>query len=224
MNLNISDIVELLQISEKTLNKWIKDKKIPHYKINNQFLFNKSEINDWILKNNINISGKIINLNSTNHSHNLKTLIDNGGIFYDIEGSTVKDIIKNSVDRLKLPEETNKEMVLLSLLERESMMPTSIGKGIAIPHPRNPIIANNDHESISICILKDRIDYKALDGEPVHTIFIILSSNPKRHLENLSKISFLCHQNDFINILSTKSPKDVIIKYIINKEHEWVKI
>lgn len=59
MNLKIKDICELLQVSEKTVYRWIKDNKIPTYKINNQYRFNKAEINDWILKNKITVTEKI---------------------------------------------------------------------------------------------------------------------------------------------------------------------
>ena len=49
MELKIKDIVDLLQVSEKTVYRWIKDKKIPCYRINHQYRFNRAEINEWIL-------------------------------------------------------------------------------------------------------------------------------------------------------------------------------
>ncbi len=60
MDLKIKDISELLQVSEKTVYRWIMGSKIPAYRINHQYRFDKTEINEWILKNKINFSDKIL--------------------------------------------------------------------------------------------------------------------------------------------------------------------
>jgi len=221
MNLKIKDIVDLLQVSEKTIYRWIKDKKIPAYRINHQYRFNKTEIHDWILKNKIPVSGKIFDLSSAHKTVSLIDHLREGGIYYNIDGDTVPDIIKNAIYAIPTPQGMDKNAIISSLLQREEMMPTAIGKGIAIPHPRTPIIADLEKESISICFLKNRIDYGALDGILVDTIFIILSATPQRHIETLSKISFLCQQDDFISLLKNKAPHKIIVNYIRSKESEW---
>jgi nitrogen PTS system EIIA component len=223
VDLRIGDLIELLEIPEKTIIKWIKEKNLPAYKINNEYKFSRAEIKDWILKNNINVSSKILDLNITNKPVNLLELIDKGGIFYNIEGKLVKEIIENAVNTIHTPSELDKNEIITSLLQREEMMPTAVGKGIAIPHARNPIIADVENESVSLCFLKDAIDYNAIDGLPVYILFIILSANPKRHLEILSKVSFLCQQNDFMEKLNSKTEENEILKYIGNKEAEWQK-
>ena len=101
------------------------------------------------------------------------------------------------------------------------MTPTAIGKGIALPHPREPILTDPLNQSVSICFLRDPIDFKALDKEPVHTLFVILSADAVRHVEILSRISYLCHEDDFISLLREKAPVKEIFDYIIIKEMEW---
>ncbi|HLP46522.1 MAG TPA: PTS sugar transporter subunit IIA, partial [Candidatus Kapabacteria bacterium] len=167
MELKIKDLTALLNIEEKTLLQWIRDKKIPNYKINHQYLFNKTEIKEWILQNNIQVSDKILELNETNTPVKLSQLIARGGIHFNIAGKTPIEVIKNAVHVMSIPPEVDEETVAYSLIEREEMMPTAIGKGIAIPHPRNPIIADIDHENITLCLLEEAINYNALDNEPV---------------------------------------------------------
>ncbi len=103
------------------------------------------------------------------------------------------------------------------------MMSTSLGHGIAIPHPRNPIISENENARISICFLKNDIDFKSMDNELVHTLFIIITANPKKHLEVLAKISFLCQKENFRELLKKRAPKEKIIGYIEELETEWKK-
>ncbi len=158
----------------------------------------------------------------TNKPVYLIELLKKGGIYYNIPGFEVKEIIKNAVSIISTPHEITKQAVISSLLDREEMMPTAIGKSIAIPHPRNPIVANLEHESISICFLEKKINYKAMDGEPVQTLFIVLSANQRRHLEILSKISFLCQQEDFVLLLREQSPDKEIFEYVEKKEKDWI--
>ncbi len=227
MNLKLKDLAELLQLPEKTVKSWADQGKIPSYKIGGQYRFSESEINEWIinnkLKDNLNLSEKIIELSAGKLHVSLTGFLNNGGIYYGVEGNSVNEIIKNCVNRMAIPETVHRSLLLESLLERESMMPTAIGRGVAIPHPRNPIITDIENESLSICFLVNEIDYGALDGENVHTLFIVLSANPKRHLEMLSKISFLCQSEEFMNLLKSRGASNVITSFLRKKDIEWIK-
>jgi PTS system nitrogen regulatory IIA component len=68
MELKIKDIINLLQISEKTVYRWIKEKKIPCYRINHQYRFSRSEINEWILDSRIELASKLLHLSIANRS------------------------------------------------------------------------------------------------------------------------------------------------------------
>jgi nitrogen PTS system EIIA component len=218
MQLKIKDLTKILDISEKTLHEWIKEKKLPVYKISHQLHFNAAEIKEWVLKNNIHVPSGFLDTPSGSPL-DLPLLVKKGGIFFDIPGETPVEAIKNAVDVMPIPPETSKDIVTFSLLEREEMMPTAVGKGIAIPHPRNPIIADIDNESVTLCLLKNPVDFKAVDNEPVNAMFIILSANSKRHLQILARISYLCRQNDLIDHIRSKHPADVIFSCIEEKEN-----
>jgi PTS system nitrogen regulatory IIA component len=217
----MKDITDLFDVPEKTIVQWITEKKMPSYKIKNQYYFNKAEVNEWILRNNIAVSEKILDLTLTNRPVSLIDLIKKGDVHYGIGGTTVREVIDDVVDTIPIPKSADRDTVRASLLKREEMMTTAVGRGIALPHPRNPIISDIDDESVSICFLKNPIDYGALDGQPVQVLFIIISSNSKRHLEILSKISFLCKQDDFLKTLKDKPQKEVFLYYIERVEKEW---
>jgi len=221
MDLKIKDIVELLSVNEKTVYRWIKDKKIPCYKINHQYRFNRAEINEWILLNKIEMSSTFISEGSNKIS--LARLIETNGIVENISGSSVNEVLQNAVDKIKTPDDLSKNDIISALISREELMPTAIGKGIAIPHPRNPIITNPKNASVSVCYLETPLSFSALDNINVHTLFILLSASPKMHLEILSRISFLCHQENFLNLLKSKAPKEEMIKFISEEENNWIK-
>jgi PTS system nitrogen regulatory IIA component len=222
MDLKIKDIIDLLQVTEKTVYRWIKEGKIPCYRINHQYRFNRAEINEWILSHKIEFSSSLINLGITSR-HNLTSLIEKGGIVYDVKGEDVKNILQNAVKKISTPTDLTSEEILNALLSREELMPTSIGKGIAIPHPRNPVITNPDNASVTICYLQIPVEFGALDNKPVHSLFILLTASPKMHLDVLSKISYLCQDQAFLELLINKADKEKILSFIREKETEWLK-
>lgn len=218
MELKMKDVMEIFEVPEKEIAKYIKSKGLPVHTINHQNMFNKEEIKAWVIKNNIIVSEKLMELTGSDLPVSLHGLIGKGGIIYGIHGKNSAELLSEAVKRMKLPLEVKREDVLASLIEREEMMPTAVGHGIAIPHPRNPIIADVANESITICSLVSPVDYSSVDGKPVHTLFIILSANAKRHLEILSKLLFLCQQSDFVEMLASATPYNDIMDYIAGAE------
>jgi PTS system nitrogen regulatory IIA component len=116
----------------------------------------------------------------------------------------------------------SQEEIFNALLSREELMPTAIGNGIAIPHPRNPIVTNPVNSNVSICYLHNPIDFEALDNKPVHTLFILLTATPKMHLNVLSKISYLCQDKNLLELLSSKSKKEIVMNFIKQKESDML--
>lgn len=223
LNLKIKEICELLNVSEKTVYRWIQLKKIPFYKINHQYRFNKAEINEWIIRNNLQVTESILEIKMTETPVEISNLIKLGGIYYDIEGNTIREVFKNFIQKMALPQEINPQKLFDTLVEREDLMPTTIGKGIAFPHPRSPMISDVRKESISVVFLKNPINYQSVDDEMLHTLFIIMSTNPKRHLEILSKLNFTCQEEVFQKMLENRAGKEELLNYIQLKESEWNK-
>jgi mannitol/fructose-specific phosphotransferase system IIA component (Ntr-type) len=82
------------------------------------------------------------------------------------------------------------ETILSAIAEREEKMSTGIGHGIAMPHGKTDAV----HDLCGVLgISKRGIDYEALDGEPVHIIFLLIapSSSPGPHIKALQRIASL---------------------------------
>ena len=99
--------------------------------------------------------------------------------------------MREVVELLRLPDEVDRPFLLRVLLAREAIAPTAIGEGIAIPHVRNPVVLHVGRPAIALCFLEQPIEYDALDGKPVHTLFTIVSPTTRAHLHLMSKLSFV---------------------------------
>ena len=49
MDLKIKDVAELLSVSETTIRRWVNDGKIPAYRLQQQYRFSRSEIENWMV-------------------------------------------------------------------------------------------------------------------------------------------------------------------------------
>jgi PTS system nitrogen regulatory IIA component len=100
-------------------------------------------------------------------------------------------------------------------------MPTASGNGIALPHPRNPIINSEADEFAAIAFPETPLEWGALDGLPVDTVILLVSASPKSHLASLQKISFFCRDEKFCALLKGRAPGEEILAYIETAEAGW---
>ncbi|MDD3803693.1 MAG: PTS sugar transporter subunit IIA [bacterium] len=216
MDLRIKDISSLLKISEKDIMRLIKRNEIPFYRINKQYRFNKGEISEWMLNNRNSITGEFMKLQNIEKPAYLAELIKSGGIYYDIEGTDIKSVLSNAINLLPLSKRIESETLLSYLVEREETIPTYIGMGAAVPHPKKPIITDADEQFVAICFLKNPFPYGE-KKEMLCTLFIIISSNQRNHLKTLSLISYLMQDRGFSELLMRR-PKREDIMFELEKQ------
>lgn len=91
---------------------------------------------------------------------------------------------------------------------REEESTTGIGEGLAIPHGKCDAV---NAPGLAAMVIKDGVDFDALDGAPVSLIFLIAAPNTEDnvHLDVLSKLSVLMMDEDFANSLrNAASPEE----------------
>lgn len=99
----------------------------------------------------------------------------------------------------------DKDAFYQAIIDREEVVSTGIGMGVAIPHAKLPAYHNF---FIAIAILKKPIDWHSPDGAPVQIVFMIGGPDDK--------------QTEYLQILSclTKGIKDEDIRKKIVTLHE----
>jgi len=137
MELKIKDVAQLISVSEKTIYRWIVENKIPAYRVNHQYRFNKDEINTWIMNNKLSPLKDKPHADIPNVPSSISELFKRGGIYYKIEGDTVESALKNSIEVISVPQYVSRNELYDAILDRERLMSTAVGNGVAIPHPAN---------------------------------------------------------------------------------------
>lgn len=150
-------------------------------------------------------------------------LVRRGGVYYNVAGNSPAEVLADAVATVPVPAGVDRGALLKALVEREGLMPTGVGLGIALPHPRTPIVSSAEHAFVSVCFLRQPVDWKALDGKPVETLFLIVSATTKHHLRAMSRISFLCQQESFQELLRSRASREQLIEAIGAAERTWNK-
>ena len=154
-------------------------------------------------------------------SEGLARRIDRGGVYYNLEGDNPAAVLREIVQNVNLPKQVKRDVLLQTVLEREALMPTAMGDGIAIPHPRNPLLTDEGDELVAVCFPRKPVPYAALDHRPVFVLFLILSAGTRTHLFTLSELSFLCRRADFREFLAGKPSREELSGWIARVEETW---
>jgi PTS system nitrogen regulatory IIA component len=222
MQLSVKDTAAILNVSEKTVYRWIKDQSIPFYKINEQFRFNRAELLEWATSRRIKVSPDIFKEHGTGQEAlpDLTDAVKAGGVIYRVSGRDQSAVLRSIVDALKLPEEVDRDFLYEVLVAREMLGSTGVGDGIAIPHVRNPVVLHVSKPTVTLCFLEHPIDFKAIDGKPVNILFTIISPTVRAHLHLLSRLGCLLHNGEFKEALNRQGSRDELLALLARIEED----
>lgn len=124
-------------------------------------------------------------------------LLQQGAVFVHLPGETKEDVLTSMVGLLSdHPMMENFEVARSAVIQREKMMSTGVGKGLALPHAKtaavNGIIA-------AFATTEKPVDYNAIDNVPVQMLFLMLSTEraKSQHIKLLSRVSRLMNEDAF---------------------------
>lgn len=221
MDLEIKDVAELLSVSEETIHRWLAEGKIPAYFMNQQYRFSRIEIESWMMSGQLNQSSHENPLGQkTGMQHfSLYRAIHKGEVFTQVPGTQKEEIIRNTMDLIASKLGIDADVFSELLLDREELMPTALNNGIAVPHTRD-FLLQSPFDVIIVVFPDKPIEYGALDGKPVHTLFFLLSTNDKRHLHLLAKLAHLSSQEAALDLLRCKPSKEVLLDFVKDWESQ----
>jgi PTS system nitrogen regulatory IIA component len=210
--LTVREAAELLNASEKSVYRWIKQGLLPAYRINDQYRINRAELLEWATARKIHVSPEIFAEpeSEAGPPPTLEDALRAGGIHYRVGGHDMASVLHAVVDTIHLPDDVDREFLYQVLLAREALGSTGIGDGIAIPHVRNPIVLHLSRPTVTLCFLERPVDFGALDGQPVSTLFTLISPTVRAHLHLLSLLAFALRDPGFRAAVRSQASREEI--------------
>ncbi len=218
MQLSVRDAARLLNASERAIYRWIKERGLPHYKVQEQTRFNRVELLEWATRHGIALSPEVFEGPGDHDASSLAAALESGGVHRDIPGDDKQEVVRALVSALRLPPDVDREFVCAALLARENAGSTGIGHGIAIPHVRNPVVLRLDGALAALGFLRKPIDLGAPDGRPVFGIFVLICPTVRAHLRLLSKLAYLVREGEVRKALERKATQAEILAAVHAEE------
>jgi PTS system nitrogen regulatory IIA component len=222
MQLTTRDAARLLGVPEATLQRWLKSGELNHTRVNEQVRLNRIDLLEFAAARNLPISPDLL-AELGAEAPELPSLADAvraGGVHQGIAGTDKATILRAVVDRLHLPRPADAELLHRVLLAREALGSTGLGNGIAIPHPRNPIVLRIPRPEVAICYLERPVDFEAIDGKPVHTLVTLVSPSTRAHLHLLARVAAALHDPAVLAKLDARADVDALVPEIARVEAE----
>jgi len=220
MNLSMSELAKRLDLNLETLERWIRQGRIPVDKEGNHGVFDEAELKKWAGKKRLVYrsapSGKT--KGKDRGEGLLLSAVRQGGCFRGVQGNEKEAVLRSAVELVPGLSEDEADALCRQILAREELTSTGIGKGVAVPHPRNPMGDVLDSPLIVTCFLENDIAFDSIDDMPVSVLFLLLSPSMEKHLGMLSKLSFCLRDNGFVDFLKTAPEPDLFFEKIASME------
>jgi len=223
--LTLGGIANYLKLSEKTVLRMVHEGKIPCAKIASQWRFVKTVIDDWLIsKMRVVPKNDLTRLiKSDSEIVPMSRLLRKDFIIMGIKPGSKKDILSQLIEPLVRSRIVGNRIEFLEkLLYREQMASTAIGKGIAIPHIRNPQENPEGGPYLVIGICKAGADFEAFDKNRTFLFFLLYTDSEVVHLRVMGKLSRLLNDDETVVKLIRAKNKDEVIEIILMKDQKAI--
>ena len=142
----------------------------------------------------------------------LSELLNDKAVSLSLAARDKESCIKELVQLLESAHGVNTRGEILSkVLQRESMMSTGIGNGVAIPHGKTRLL---DHLVAACGVSPAGMEFEAMDGEPASLFILLVSPESLRgpHVKALANISRLLKEESIRNALrQSRTPGEFLL-------------
>ena len=217
MQISLREAATFLNVSEGTIRRWISSRGLPAHRAHERFHCNAIELWEWALENGVPVSKTLLDRARRTADENpppLSALLERGGCYRDLAEDSKPLVLHEIVKVLPLPDDVDRGFLATVLEAREAMGSTGIGDGIAIPHVRNPILLHIEEPFVSLFLLRHPVDFDAVDGQPVHALFVVVSTNIPMHLRILAQLGFLLRDEVLRTLLRDRSDFGPILQRV----------
>lgn len=224
MQLTLRQVAQLFNVSENTVTQWVRSENLPVHDIKSQYQFDRAELLAWANTTQRSISPAI--LQETHDGDvtvvSLAEAMQRGGVALRVGGYDRYEVFRTAIADLPVPTSFDRDNLLDLLVARERSGGTAIGNGIAIPHPRYPVVLPGVESVVRVCYLEQSLDYHAGDGKLVDTLFLMICPTVHEHLQLLARLAYVLKSDDFRKLLRSHPDSTRLVSAVRGEEERFL--
>ena len=138
------------------------------------------------------------------------SLLQREHVFTDLPAGERDQVIRALLDRLVAAhalDEESSTTVFRAVLKRERTGTTGVGRGIAVPHCKTSAVAA---PLVAFARTTEPIEYGAADGDPVHSLFLVVSppEEADAHVSVLRSVARIARDDYASRVLRNTNQRD----------------
>ncbi|MFH1313514.1 MAG: PTS sugar transporter subunit IIA [Candidatus Eisenbacteria bacterium] len=179
--MTVEEVAEYLRVSERTVYEWAQKGEIPSGKLGTSWRFKRGEIERWVNQR-LTRGGRT----ASGHAFEIRDVLDPDRVVI-IDETSKESALRLMTDVLaRSPRIHDRTELARAIFERERLMSTGIGFGVAVPHVR---LASVKELVMALgASRRDITDYESLDGKPVRIICMV-AAGQNQHSEYLRALA-----------------------------------
>lgn len=220
-------VADYLNVNERTVLKLVSEGALPGVKIGNQWRFRKAMLDIWLDDQMLGVGPRYFEVPQLTHAParmlDLASCFQPSHVIPDLAArnrTEVVDELASLANRLGLVR--NRTWFVRALLERENIMPSAAGNGVAFMHT----LYRSPEQVVRPFMVLGRsragVDCDALDGKPTHLFFVLGLKFQELHLPWLAKLWQVCAHTGAIKALMQAPSAEAIFEALSEAERNLV--
>jgi excisionase family DNA binding protein len=207
--MTIKELAAYLNVNERTVLKLVTEGVLPGVKVGAQWRFRRAMIDAWLDDQMLGVTPAHIETlrrqTSSLEVLELASCFHPDHIISDLAATTKKGIIEELAElagRLGLVRDST--WFVGALMERENVMPSALGGGVAFLHTLRRNIEQVTRPFMVLGRSRPGVDFSALDGKPTHLLFVLGLKFDELCLPWLQKISRMFAREEAVEAIREK--------------------
>lgn len=216
-------VAAYLSVNERTVIKLVSEGALPGVKIGNQWRFRKAMLDTWLDDQMLGVGPRYLDLpqrvNAPVRMLDLASCFQPSHIIPEMVARNRHEVISelaSLANRLGLVR--SRAWFMRALTERENVMPSGAGNGVAFMHT---LYRHPEQVVRPFMVLgrsREGVDFDALDGGPTHLFFVLGLKFQELHLPWLSKLWQMCSRGNAIETLMQAATAESIFAALSEAE------
>lgn len=211
--MTMPEVAAYLKVAEKTVQRLIQRQEIPCAKVGNQWRFVRGAIDAWLLERmRLTAADTADPAADRTPAPGLARLLRADLVLPHLRPGRKAEVLAQLVAPLSqaglIPDA---EFFLAKLLEREEMVSTAVGFGLAVPHLRHPGESPAQEPCLVIGRLSEGLDFQAVDGQPTYLFCLVCAPSEVVHLRLLARLANMARDRHFLReVLAARDAAQIL--------------
>jgi len=211
--MTVSDVARYLSLSEKTIYRMVHE--LPAMRVGGRWRFRGRDLDAWLLRRRAENESLPEPVSGGGPEMRLFPYLEKANILLDVPETRAEALIASAVRRARLdltesPEESARERIINSILEREALCSTALDPAVAFPHPREPEKCPLGSDRLILARAAQPVDFQEVHGYRPRLIVILLARTVSLQLLWEARLSHLIQREGLAEqLLEARSAEEV---------------